>query len=152
MEMSRRGHAEWRRRVREAIDARDAAAMPDDVAAHVRDCSDCASLLARTRATVRRLRSIPQPLAPSSLADRIFAASQSLPAPRTRMARRPWLRLAAVGFPVATAAAVALFVALREDTPRPVEIRIVEVPLDVMQKNSPFSPALLGKAIRKTQG
>lgn len=151
--MGRSGHADMRKRVREAIDALPADAMDGDVADHLRDCPDCASLAARRGEIVERLKSLPRPVPPPSLADRIFAASQSLPAAGRKFPRRPLLRYVAVGVPLAAAAAaVALFVSLREERPRPIEIQIVEVPLDVMQKSSPFSPALLGKAIRKTQG
>lgn len=152
MGMNRLDHDDVVRRVREAIDAFGSAALPAELAAHLRDCSDCAETAARHRDLVDRLRSLPRATAPAALADRIFAASRSLETVTASSERRRFLRFVAVAAPLAAAAAVAVGVFLREDRPRRPEIVIVEVPLEEMQKNSPFSPSLVGEWIRKAQG
>jgi predicted anti-sigma-YlaC factor YlaD len=141
-----------RRLLEETLEAPVSAPISRDIADHLRDCRDCAEAASRQREVADRLRSLPRHAAPADLGDRIFAASQARSALRRPEHRRRFLRFVTVSVPLAAAAAVALVVWLGEERPRRPEIVIVEVPFEEMQKTSPFSPALLGKAIRKAQG
>jgi hypothetical protein len=150
--MARRAHDEIARRLRESIDS---SSIPADVDAHLLDCADCAETAARHRATVARLRALPRASAPAFLADRIFAASQSLDAAARLRRRRSFLRRLAVAVPLAAAAAAVLVVVLtKSDPPRPIQFEIVEVevPFEEMSATSPFSPTLIGDMVRRARG